>query len=126
MFYPWSSVGFLEFMELLWFYLSATKTEHLTMAGDLTPTLSHNTENSWSNQEKKCLLREHGIRGFNAHIMKHCRTNEETKFLLCIKLEIKLFRHIQAGQTCTTELGFPSTIQLQKINLYPISKMAEH
>lgn len=33
--YPWSSVsfGFLEFRDQLWFYPSATKTEHLKMPG---------------------------------------------------------------------------------------------
>lgn len=92
------------------------------MAGTWTPSCPI-TESSWENQEIKCLLREHDIRGFNAHIMNHCRTNGEIKFLLCIKLEIKLFRYTQAGQTCITELGFPSTIQLQRIHLYPIFKI---
>lgn len=36
---PWSSIsfGFLEFRDQLWFYPSATKTEHLKMAGTWPP-----------------------------------------------------------------------------------------
>lgn len=34
-----------------------------------------------------------------------------------------MLRHIQATQTCVTELGFLSTVQIQKIHLYPIFKI---